>query len=57
MLFSAGKRVRVRKRCISNYMEKWCYGELGMVKWGLMRGWWETEHACGECYMTDTIIL
>ena len=35
-LFGAGKRVRGSKRCMNGYMEKWCYGELNMVKWGLM---------------------
>ena len=28
--------VRARKGCTSDYMEKECYGELNMVKWGLM---------------------
>ena len=36
VLFGAGKRVRASKRCMNGYMEKWCYGELNMVKWGLM---------------------
>ena len=54
---SAGKRVRARKGCKSDYMEKEYYGELNMVKWGLIRGRCETRHACSECYMTDTIIL
>ena len=29
--------VRARKGCMNDCVEKWCYGELNMVKWGLMR--------------------